>query len=139
MGRLSLFRLWMNGWASPVSPKSATRGDGANIPGSPMPYSLYVTASSAGLMASPPRAVSWAIETICGVATTAVTSAASARRPQPGAGRPAQQPGQQHHRVRMAASTADSESVSTAAPSPTPSSTAWRTPGERRSRTAVPA
>ena len=36
----------------------------------------------------------------------------------------------------MAASTADSESVSTAAPSAMPSSSAWRTPGERRSRTA---
>ena len=86
-------------------------------------------------MCRPPRACSWIIAASCGPATIAAITAPSATgHSRATAGRHSSQ-GTRTSPVRMPVRTADSGSVSTAAPTTTPRMRAWRQPGDRRSRT----
>ena len=86
-------------------------------------------------MCRPPRACSWIIAASCGAATTAATAAPSKTgHSLATAGRHSSH-GSRTSPARMPVSTADSGSVSTAAPTITPRMRAWRQPGDRRSRT----
>ena len=90
-------------------------------------------------MASPPRAcasaISWIIAMICGLAITApIPTASAAGRTLAHEGRCTSQ-GSSASATTMAASTADSWSVSTATPMTSPRMIACRRPGLRRSRT----
>jgi hypothetical protein len=135
IGMPSLSRPCRNGLARTPSPNVLTRGVGVNIPGRPIPYCLYDTASNCGLIARPPRLISWIMATICGLETTAPIRAASATgRNRARLGRRTSH-GSSTSATTIAASTDDSWSLSTAAPMTSPRITACRRPGVRRSRT----